>query len=98
MGEPKTVITVATKDQVETITREQLPAALADPESRVWIDLENTGTGGFDQLQPALAGVEQILGAELSLPDELSLSHAVQAGDAIECGHVTPPIDCRNAE
>jgi hypothetical protein len=31
MGEPKTVITVATKDQVETITREQLPAALADP-------------------------------------------------------------------
>ena len=54
MGEPKTVITVAKKDSVETITREQLPAALADKESRVWVDLENTGTGGFDQLQPAL--------------------------------------------
>jgi len=54
MGEPKTVITVAKQDSVETITREQLPAALADKESRVWIDLENTGTGGFDQLQPAL--------------------------------------------
>jgi len=54
MGEPKTVIRVATKESVETITREQLPAALADKESRVWVDLENTGTGGFDELQPAL--------------------------------------------
>jgi magnesium transporter len=54
MGEPKTVITVATKDHAETISREQLPAAMADKETRVWIDLENTGTGGFDELQPAL--------------------------------------------
>jgi magnesium transporter len=52
--DPKTVITVAKQDEVRTITREELPAALADPDARVWLDLENTGTGGFDALQPAL--------------------------------------------
>ena len=54
MGEGKTVITEAHKDEVRTITREELPAALTDPHARIWLDLENTGTAGFDALRPAL--------------------------------------------
>ena len=54
MGEPKTVIMAATKDTVETIGRDQLAAAMADRHARVWIDLENTGTAGFDALRPTL--------------------------------------------
>jgi magnesium transporter len=54
MSEPKTVITVAIKDDVRQIPREELPAALANPDARIWIDLENTGKAGFDALAPAL--------------------------------------------
>jgi magnesium transporter len=54
MGDPKVVITVAKKDDVRQIERDALPAALADPEAVVWLDLENTGTAGFDALAPAL--------------------------------------------
>jgi magnesium transporter len=52
--ESKTVITVARKDEVREIGRDELDAALADPTASVWVDLENTGKGGFDGLQPSL--------------------------------------------
>jgi magnesium transporter len=54
MGEPKVVITVAKKDDVRQIERPELDAALADPDARIWLDLENTGAAGFDALAPAL--------------------------------------------
>ena len=50
----KTVITVARKDEVHTIPLEELDAALHDSHARTWIDLENTGTAGFDALKPTL--------------------------------------------
>jgi magnesium transporter len=54
MAEPKVVFTVAKKDEVRTFDRAELPALLADRDSKIWIDLENTGSAGFDALGPAL--------------------------------------------
>ena len=54
MGEPKTTLTVAKGDTARDFQPDELPALLKDPETRVWIDLENTGTAGFDALAPAL--------------------------------------------
>ena len=54
MGEPKTTLTVAKGDTARDFEIAELPALLADPDSKIWIDLENTGTAGFDALGPAL--------------------------------------------
>ncbi len=54
-GHPSTITCIAARgDTARTIDRSELAAALADPETRVWIDLENTGEKGFDALRPNL--------------------------------------------
>lgn len=45
---------VARHGRVEPFPVEALPQTLADPEARVWIDLEGGGREGFDALRPAL--------------------------------------------
>ncbi len=44
----------ARNGRVEDFDPARLPAVLADAAARVWIDLDNTGTEGFDALAPAL--------------------------------------------
>ena len=52
MGEPRTTLTVAKGETARDFQLDELPALAADPEARIWIDLENTGTAGFDALAP----------------------------------------------
>ena len=54
MGEPKTTLTVAKGESARDFELAELPALLADPDSKIWIDLENTGAAGFDALTPSL--------------------------------------------
>jgi len=54
MGEPKTTLTVAKGETARDFEFAELPELLADPDTKVWIDLENTGAAGFDALAPAL--------------------------------------------
>ena len=54
MGAGKITIIVAKGDSAQPIEVSGLAAALADPEARVWIDLENTGAAGFETLAPVL--------------------------------------------
>ncbi len=52
MGEPKTILTVAQGETAREFQLDELPGLAADPKARIWIDLENTGTAGFDALAP----------------------------------------------
>jgi len=45
---------VARGDSARPFELAELPALLADPANAVWIDLENTGREGFEQLEPTL--------------------------------------------
>ena len=42
------------RGQVESFEPQRLAALLADPEARVWIDMDGTGTDGFEALAPTL--------------------------------------------
>ena len=51
---PRTLLVVARGDVAEERPLGDLAALLADPDARLWIDLQNTGEAGFDALAPAL--------------------------------------------
>jgi magnesium transporter len=51
---PRTLLIVARGDVAEERPLSDLATLLADPEARLWIDLQNTGEAGFDALAPAL--------------------------------------------
>lgn len=54
LAEPRILILAARGDQVSEHVPADLATLLAEPETKVWIDLQNTGAAGFDQLAPAL--------------------------------------------
>jgi magnesium transporter len=54
LAAPRITVIAARGDEVKSHTPAELAALLADAETRVWIDLQNTGAAGFDQLAPAL--------------------------------------------
>ncbi len=51
---PRTLLMVARGDHAEERPLAELSTLLADPEARLWIDLQNTGEAGFSALAPAL--------------------------------------------
>jgi magnesium transporter len=51
---PRIVCVVARGEHLESFPVEKLRDVLADPQARVWIDLENTGYEGFRALEPTL--------------------------------------------
>src|SRR5262249_3101177 len=51
---PRITCVVARGQKLEKFRVEQLREVLADPQARVWIDLENTGYEGFRALEPVL--------------------------------------------
>ncbi len=51
---PRTLLMVARGDHAEERPLAELSTLLADPEARLWIDLQNTGEAGFVALAPAL--------------------------------------------
>lgn len=53
-SEPRILFIAATGEQAAEHDLADLAAQLADPAAKVWIDLQNTGEAGFDQLAPAL--------------------------------------------
>ena len=54
LAEPRIRIIAARGDEAKEHTPEELATLLADEKTKVWIDLQNTGPAGFDQLAPAL--------------------------------------------
>jgi magnesium transporter len=54
LAEPRVTVTAARGDEAKIHPPADLAALLADSGTRVWIDLQNTGRAGFDQLAPAL--------------------------------------------
>ncbi len=53
-AEPRTLLMTARGDHAEERPLSDLPALLADPDARLWIDLQNTGEAGFAALAPSL--------------------------------------------
>jgi magnesium transporter len=54
LAEPRIRILAARGDEVKEATAAQLKDLLAEADTRVWVDLQNTGPAGFDALAPAL--------------------------------------------
>ena len=54
LAEPQIRILAARGNDVKEHTPAELKDILAEPDTKVWIDLQNTGAAGFDQLAPAL--------------------------------------------
>ncbi|MEO6463346.1 MAG: magnesium transporter CorA family protein [Candidatus Eisenbacteria bacterium] len=54
LAEPRIFILAARGDTVTEHVPADLKGLLADSKTKVWIDLQNTGAAGFDQLAPAL--------------------------------------------
>ncbi len=54
LAEPRIRIVSARGDEVKEHTPAELKELLADSKTKLWIDLQNTGAAGFDQLAPAL--------------------------------------------
>ena len=54
LAPPRILLLAAKGDVAGEHALADLPALLADPETCVWIDLQNTGEAGFNRLAPAL--------------------------------------------
>ena len=54
LAAPRILFIAAKGDVAAEHPLAELPELLKDPESKVWIDLQNTGEAGFDKLAPAL--------------------------------------------
>ena len=54
LAAPRVSVIAARGDEAKTHAPSELAVLLAEPETKVWIDLQNTGAAGFEQLLPAL--------------------------------------------
>jgi magnesium transporter len=54
LAPPRMLLVAARGDAAAEHELSELPALLAEPETKVWVDLQNAGEEGFDKLTPAL--------------------------------------------
>ncbi len=54
LAEPRILFVAARGDESREPDLAELPDLLQDPDTKLWIDLQNTGEAGFDRLAPAL--------------------------------------------